>query len=94
MSTIHVRAGEGHRHRMIDGTPYDLGPGDLVVFPAGMPATFELAGESARFLAITTGHGAGRFFEDFAKAVPAGEPPQVDAIASVTQRHGVAMTGA
>lgn len=87
---------EGRVTAMIDGAPYDVGPGDLAVFPAGTPATFEVVGESARFLAITTGHGAGRFFEDFSRTVPTGQPPEqsMDAIMSVTQRHGVALAGA
>lgn len=87
---------EGRVTAMVDGRPYDVRPGDLVVFPAGTPATFEVVGESARFLAVTTGHGAGKFFEDFSRTVPAGRPAQesMDAIVSVTQRHGVATAGA
>lgn len=87
---------EGRVRAFVDGTPYDVHPGDLVVFPAGTPATFEVVGASARFLAITTGHGAGKFFEDFSETVPAGRPPResMDAIMSVTQRHGVALGGA
>lgn len=87
---------EGTVTAMVDGTRHDVEPGGLVVFPAGKPATFEIRGESARFLAITTGHGAGRFFEDFSKTVPVDSPAQesMDAIMSVTQRHGVALAGA
>jgi hypothetical protein len=40
--------------------------------------------------------GAGRFFADFAKSVPADRPAQdsMAAILSVTKRHGVAIAGA
>jgi len=50
---------EGRITALVDGTAYDVEPGGLVVFPAGRPSTFEVVGESARFLGITTGDGAG-----------------------------------
>jgi hypothetical protein len=55
-----------------------------------------VVGESARFLAITSGEGAGRFFADFAGSVPADRPVEesMDAILSVTRRHGVTLAGA
>lgn len=81
---------------LVDGTKYDVEPGGVVVFPAGTPSSFEVVGESARFVAITSGDGAGRFFADFAGSVPADRPPQdsMEAILSVTQRHGVRVAGA
>jgi quercetin dioxygenase-like cupin family protein len=84
---------EGRITAHVDGTSYDVQPGGLVVFPAGKPATFEVAGESARFLAITAGDGAGRFFADFAGSVPADGPVEdsMAAIRSVTSRHGVTL---
>ncbi|GAA1716577.1 hypothetical protein GCM10009809_10810 [Isoptericola hypogeus] len=63
---------EGQVTALVDGTSYDVEPGGLVVFPAGTPSTFAVVGESARFLAITSGDGAGRFFADFASTVPVG----------------------
>jgi quercetin dioxygenase-like cupin family protein len=86
---------EGRITAHVDGAAYDVEPGGLIVFPAGTAATFEVAGESARFLAITTGHGAGRFFADFAGSVPADRPVEesMAAIMSVTSRHGVALAG-
>jgi hypothetical protein len=70
-------------------------PGGVVVFPAGTPSTFEVVGQSARFVAITSGDGAGRFFDDFSTSVPAGHPVEdsMAAILSVTARHGVALGG-
>jgi quercetin dioxygenase-like cupin family protein len=87
---------QGRITALVDGTSYDVEPGGLVVFPAGTPSTFEVVGESARFLAITSGDGAGRFFADFASSVPVGRPVEdsMAAILSVTRRHGVALTGA
>lgn len=86
---------EGRVTAYVDGTPYDVEPGGMVVFPAGTPSTFEVVGESARFLAITTGDGAGRFFADFSSSVRADLPPadSMAAILSVTERHGVGLSG-
>ena len=86
---------EGRITAVVDGTSHDVEPGGLVVFPAGTPGTFEVVGDSARALAITTGDGAGRFFADFASSVPAGQPAadSMAAILSVTERHGVALAG-
>ena len=68
-------------------------PGGLVVVPAGTPSTFGVVGESARFVAITSGDGAGRFFADFASSVPVDRPVDdvMEAILSVTKRYGVAL---
>lgn len=87
---------EGRVTAVVDGTSYDVQPGGVVVFPAGTPSTFEVVGESARFLAITSGDGAGRFFADFARSVPADRPVEesMAAILAVTGRHGVALAGA
>lgn len=87
---------QGRITALVDGTTYDVEPGGLVVFPAGTPSTFEVVGESARFLAITSGDGAGRFFADFANSVPADRPVEdsMAEILAVTKRHGVALADA
>ncbi|HYI59836.1 MAG TPA: cupin domain-containing protein [Microlunatus sp.] len=84
---------EGRITAQVDGTTYDVDPGGVVVFPAGTPATFGVVGESARFVAVTSGDGAGRFFADFANSVPVGQPVEdaMEAIVSVTRRHSVAL---
>ena len=86
---------EGRVTAHVDGTSYDVETGGLVVFPAGTPSTFEVVGESARFLAITSGDSAGRFFADFAGSVPADRPVEdsLAEIQSVTRRHGVSLAG-
>ncbi len=87
---------EGRITALVGDTTYDVEPGGVVVFPAGTPSSFEVVGESARFVAVTSGDGAGRFFADFASSVPADRPPQdsMDANLSVTPRHGVRVAGA
>ena len=84
---------EGRVTAVVDGASYDIEPGGVVVFPAGTPATFAVLGESARFVAVTSGDGAGRFFADFASSVPLGQPIEdaMEAIVSVTKRHSVAL---
>ena len=87
---------EGRITAVVDGTSYEVEPGGVVVFPAGTSATFGVVGESARFVAVTSGDGAGRFFADFVGSVPADQPAEdsMAAILSVTKRHGVALAGA
>lgn len=86
---------EGRITGVVDGTSYDVEPGALVVVPAGTPFTFQVVGESARILAITSGDGAGRFFADFAGTVAMNQPVEhsMEAIMSVAKRHGVALAG-
>jgi quercetin dioxygenase-like cupin family protein len=87
---------EGQVRALVGDTSYDVHSGGVVVFPAGTPSTFEVVGDSARFVTITSGDGAGRFFADFASSVPVDQPVEesLGAILSVTQRHGVSLTGA
>ena len=84
---------QGRITALVGSTSYDVEPGDLVVLPAGTPGTFAVVGGSARFLAITSGTGAGRFFADFAGSVAADRPVEesLAAIRSVTSRHGVVL---
>ena len=87
---------EGQVRAFVGDTSYDVHPGGVVVFPAGTPSTFEVVGDTARIVAITSGDGAGRFFEDFAHSVSLDQPvaESMEAILSVTQRHGVSLAGA
>lgn len=87
---------EGKVRAVTGDTTHDVLPGGVVVFPAGTPSTFEVVGESARFVAITSGDGAGRFFADFADSVPQDRPAEesMGAILSVSRRHGVSVAGA
>ena len=87
---------EGRVTAYVDGTAYAVEPGGLVVFPAGTPSTFEVVGDPARFLAVTTGTDAGRFFAELAASVPADRPvaESLETLREVTGRHGVRMAGA
>ena len=87
---------EGQVRALVGDTSYDVQSGGVVVFPAGTPSTFEVVGDAARFVAITSGDGAGRFFADFASSVPVDQPAEesLGALLSVTQRHGVSLAGA
>jgi hypothetical protein len=82
--------------------------GIVVAGPAGVGKTRLvreiLAAPAGRRVTVAWAHGstaarpdgAGRFFADFAKSVPADRPAQdsMAAILSVTKRHGVAIAGA
>ncbi len=80
----------------VDGATHRVETGALMTLPAGTPCTFTVVGAAARFLAITTGDGAGRFFADFASSVPVDRPVEdsMAEILTVTSRHGVRLAGA
>ena len=84
---------EGRLSAWVDGETHHLEPGGLVTMPAGTPCTFTVPDGSARFLAITSGDAAGRFFADFAASVARDRPMEesMGAILSVTARHGVSV---
>ena len=87
---------EGRVTALVGDTTYAVEPGGVVVLPAGTPSSFEVVGQSARFVAITSGDRAGRFFADLAGSVPSDQPVEesMGTILSVTQRHGVRLAGA
>ena len=87
---------EGQVTALVGDTKYEVEPGGVVMFPAGTPSSFEVVGESARFVAITSGDRAGRFFADFSSSVPSDQPLEesMETVLSVTQRHGVRLAGA
>lgn len=86
---------EGQVRALVGDASYDVQPGGVVVFPAGTPCSFEVVGDAAKFVAITSGNGAGRFFEEFASSVALDQPMEesMEAILSVTERHGVSLAG-
>jgi quercetin dioxygenase-like cupin family protein len=86
---------QGRVTALVGDTTYEVEPGGVVVFPAGTPSSFEVLVDSARFVAVTSGDRAGRFFADFASSVPSDRPVEesLEAILSITQRHGVRLAG-
>ena len=87
---------EGRVRVVCDDREDTLGPGDVATLPAGVACTFAPEGGPARFLAITSGGGAGRVFADFAASVPADAPVEeaFAEILAVAARHGVRVAGA
>ena len=61
-----------------------------------MASSFEPVGESARFVTITSGTEAGRFFAGLTGSVHPDRPvdESMATILSVTERHGVRLAGA
>ena len=86
---------EGRITAWVGDATHDVEAGGVVVFPAGTPCTFEVVGEAARFVGVTSGTGAGRFFADVAASVPADAPAEeaMAAVLEVTRRHGIRMPG-
>lgn len=84
------------RVTLVGETRYDVEPGGVVVFPSGTPSTFEVLGDSPDSGPSHSGDRAGRFFAAFSESVPRDQPVQdsMEAILSVTRRHGVQLVGA
>jgi quercetin dioxygenase-like cupin family protein len=83
------------RVRFEDGE-VELTPGSSITIAGQTAFTLDVLGEFARFLAVTSGDRAGRFFADFAASVPAGRPFEevFSQVAAVTSRHGVSVVQA
>jgi quercetin dioxygenase-like cupin family protein len=88
-STLHLLTGS--IRFSVDDEAFDLEPGETITVLAGHAFTFEVLSDRARFLAVTSGDRAGRFFADFADTVPIDRPMQevYPEVLAVTQRHRV-----
>ncbi len=77
----------------IEGTPTDVGAGEVVFIPRGAVHRFHNAGDAdARALAIVTPGVLGAdYFREIAAVVDAaaGGPPDLAAIGAVMRRHGL-----
>lgn len=77
----------------IEGTPFEIGPGQAVCIPRGAVHSFANTGEvDATALAIVTpGILGGGYFREVAAIVDAaaGGPPDLTAIGEVMRRHGL-----
>jgi quercetin dioxygenase-like cupin family protein len=77
----------------VDGSPTEVGPGQVVVIPRGVVHHFENTGDAdATALAIVTPGLLGPdYFRDVAAVVEAaaGGPPDLGAIAAVMKKHGL-----
>jgi quercetin dioxygenase-like cupin family protein len=84
---------EGTLTWTVEGTPTDVGPGEVLVIPRGAVHQFDNRGEvDARALAIVT---PGILSPDYFREVgaildaAAGGPPDVAALGEVMRRHGL-----
>jgi quercetin dioxygenase-like cupin family protein len=77
----------------VEGTPVDVGPGEVLCIPRGAVHHFDNAGDiDARALAIVTPGILGPdYFRETAAILGAatGGPPDLAAIAAVMRRHGL-----
>ena len=84
---------EGNMVVRFEDGQVSLTAGSSMTIPGQTACAFDVLGESARFLAVTSGDRAGKFFADFAASVPAGRPIEeiFPHVAAVTGRHGVSL---
>lgn len=91
---------EGRLRFWVGGEVIEAGPGGFVYGPRGIPHTFEVASDEARFLLVTEPAG----FESFmrAAAVPAAAPtlppppdgpPDMAALLAAAAAHGIEIVG-
>jgi quercetin dioxygenase-like cupin family protein len=81
----------------VDGTPHEVGPGDVLCIRRGVVHRFDNTHEAdAKALAVVTPGilGAG-YFHELAEIVDAaaGGPPDLAAIAATMRRHGLTPAG-
>jgi quercetin dioxygenase-like cupin family protein len=91
---------EGELTLWVDGETIQAPAGSFVFGPKGIPHTFIVSSDEARFLLVTEPAG----FEQFMRAVgepaqrleippPATEPPDVAALTAAAAEFGIAITG-
>lgn len=93
---------EGTLRLAIDGAERTLRPGAAALAPKGVPHTYRVESDEARWLVVT----AQGDFERFVRAIsrpaqgpglpPAGGPPtdaQVQALAAAAREHGIELVG-
>ena len=84
---------EGMLTWTVEGTPIEVGPGDVLLIPRGAVHQFDnTSGEDARALAVVTPGILGpEYFREVAAILDAaaGGPPDFDALGEVMRRHGL-----
>jgi quercetin dioxygenase-like cupin family protein len=75
----------------VDGTPIDVGPGQICFIPRGVVHGFNnLRQEDSKALAvITPGLLGPNFFKECAEIVNAGGPPDIEMLKKVMTKHGL-----
>jgi quercetin dioxygenase-like cupin family protein len=93
---------EGELVALVDGTMRRAGAGDSVLLPKGVPHTYCVVSEEARWLVVTTGGDFERFVRAAARpaqgdGLPAESgpptPEQQAALGQLAQRHGIELLG-
>ena len=76
---------------MVDGTPIDIGPGDICFIPRGSVHGFDnLKQIEARGLSVITPGLLGPiFFKEVAEVLQAGGPPDLGKLGAVMSKHGI-----
>ena len=86
----------------VAGTDHVVSTGDTVLAPKGIPHTYRVESDEARWLVITARGDFERFVREFSREAsvpdlpePAGPPTpaQQEALAEACRRHGIALVG-
>jgi quercetin dioxygenase-like cupin family protein len=93
---------EGELVLLVDGKTRRLRAGETVLAPKGVPHTYRVVSEQARWLVTTTHGDFERFVREMARPAAAAElpthagpptPEQQQALAEVSLRHGIELIG-
>jgi quercetin dioxygenase-like cupin family protein len=91
---------EGEVTFWVDGETHALGPGGFVYGPRGIPHTFLVSSDEARFLLVAEPSAFGDFVRAFAEPAavreippPATEPPDVGALTRLAAEYGIEIVG-
>jgi quercetin dioxygenase-like cupin family protein len=93
---------EGELVVRLDGELRSLRAGDIVLAPKGVPHTYCVVSDEARWLVVTTNGDFERFVREASRPAaapelpPASGPPapeQIAALAGAARRHGIELVG-
>lgn len=84
---------EGRIRALVDGSTYELEPGDLLFTPADVPHTFMAVGDRpARVIGVSWPGGFHRLYAEIA-AIATDGAPDPEAMAAAAARHGAEILG-
>jgi mannose-6-phosphate isomerase-like protein (cupin superfamily) len=92
---------EGMLRVVLDGRELELGAGETVLAPKGVPHTYRVESETAHWLVVTTGGDFERFVRALSRpaetdGLPQAQPPteaEVAELAATARAHGIQLVG-
>ena len=86
----------------VDGADHELGPGDMFVAPSGLPHSYRVESDEARWLVITAGGKFEQFVRAFSRPAeqaelpPASPPPsptEIESLAKACRQFDIELVG-